>query len=59
MFRFTKWNAIDFLSVGLAALCLSMVAKHVMGNDLGYAILTWVGMPLTAIGLVKIFIEYR
>lgn len=55
---FKNWNAADFLAVGLAALCLSMVSKHLLGNDLGYAILTWTGMPITAVGLVLLIRDH-
>lgn len=55
MWPFKNWSTVDFLAIGLAALCLSMVAKHLLASELGYAILSWIGAPLVVVGLVKLF----
>ena len=49
-----RWSASDFLVVGIAALCISLFARHVLGVELGYWIFSWIGMILTPIGIAMV-----
>ena len=52
---FSGWSSADYLMIGLAALILSVFARHVLHLELGYAILSWPGSALVLIGLWRIF----
>ena len=51
---FRNWRTADYLLVGLAALILSMFARHVLHSDLGYDLLSWPGSLFVGFGLFKI-----
>jgi hypothetical protein len=48
---FHDWGCVDYLAVGLAALILSEFARHALGLELGYAVLSWPGIVFVGVGL--------
>jgi cytochrome c oxidase subunit IV len=52
---FRNWSSADYLMIGLAALILSVFARHVLHLELGYAILSWPGTVFVIIGLWRMF----
>ena len=51
------WSGADFVLIGLAALVLSFIARHVLGVELGYQLFSWIGVALVSIGLWHILVK--
>jgi hypothetical protein len=58
MWPFKNWTAIDFLAIGLAALCLGIMSEYLLHNDLGRVILSWVGIPMVLVGVAMLFRDH-
>jgi hypothetical protein len=49
---FKRWSAVDFILIGMAALCLSLVGRYLLHSENGYVILSWIGTPLVFVGVL-------
>jgi putative Mn2+ efflux pump MntP len=54
---FQRWSGLDFVAIGCAALALSLIARHVLGVQLGLWDSLVGGMILVPIGLWRIFVK--
>jgi hypothetical protein len=52
-----RWSGVDFVLIGVAALVLSLIARHVLGVELGYQLFSWIGVALVTIGLWRILVK--
>ena len=51
------WTARDTLAIGIAALALGLMSRHLLGDELGFNILAGAGHVIIIIGLVRVFVR--
>ena len=51
------WTARDTVAIGIAALLLAVMSRHFLGNEIGYLILSWIGVVIVAIGAWRVFVR--
>jgi hypothetical protein len=54
---FQSWTSYDCLTIGIAALLLGLMARHILDSEFGYNILALPGHLFIAVGLWRVFIK--
>ena len=47
----------DTLAIGIAALALGLMSRHLLGDEIGFNILAGAGHVIIIIGLVRVFVR--